>query len=88
MTDIYPQNVKTKEVYRQSINLDKYDFSTANAHLIASVNGRFNGDNLKKYGQNRFGDLCKDSINSEDKVLTYQTSSVGKLNPKFLQSLK
>ena len=41
-----------------------------------------------RYGQNRFGALVKDHINSGDKILTYQTSSIGKLNQKFLQSLK
>ena len=43
MTDIYPKNVKTREVYRQTINLDKYNFSKASAKLIASVNGRYSG---------------------------------------------
>jgi hypothetical protein len=50
MTDIYPKNVKAREVYRQTINLDKYDFSNAKARLIASVNGRYNGENLMRYG--------------------------------------
>jgi len=84
MTDIYPKNVKTREVYRQTINLGKYNFSGAQARLIASVNGRFNGENLMRYGQNRFGALVKENINSGDKMLTYQTSSIGKLNTKFL----
>ena len=88
MTDIYPKNVKTREVYRQKINLDKYDFSNAQARLIASINGRFNGENLMRYGQNRFGALVKENISGGDKILTYQTSSIGKLNQKFLQSLK
>ena len=88
MEDIYPKNVKQREVYRQKIDINKYDLSTANAYLIASINGRYNGDNLNRYGQNRFGALCKNKISSNDKVLTYQTSSLGKLNPKFLASLK
>lgn len=50
LDDIYPKNVKQKEVYRQKIDLNKYDFSNANATLLASVNGRFNGENLNRYG--------------------------------------
>lgn len=88
LEDIYPKNVKVKEVYREKINLDKYDFSTANAWLIASVNGRFTDTDLNRYGQNRFGQLCKAKIGSCDKVVTYQTSSIGKLNPKFMSTLK
>jgi hypothetical protein len=75
-----------KEIYRQAIDINKYDFSTAQAHLVASINGRFSGDKVNRYGQNRLGKLSKKT--PSDKVITYQTSSVGKLNPKFLTSLK
>ena len=71
MNDIYPKNVKTKEVHRQKIDLEKYDFSTASAYLLASINGRHNGEKLTRYGQNRFGALVKEGIGSSDKVLTY-----------------
>ena len=69
--DIYPKNVTQKEVYRQKIDLNKYDYSTANAYLLGSVNGRYTGENLSRYGQNRFGALCKDKISPYDKMVTY-----------------
>ena len=50
MEKVIPRNIRNKEVYRQKIDLDKYDFSTAQVHLIASFNGRFNGRDLNKYG--------------------------------------
>lgn len=50
METVVPKNVKVREVYRQKIDLDKYDFSTANAHLVASINGRYSGNNFNKYG--------------------------------------
>lgn len=50
MDAIYPKNVKQKEVFRQKIDIDKYDFTTANAYLVASVNGRYSGEDFDKYG--------------------------------------
>ena len=40
-----PKNY-TKEVFRQTIDLKKYDFTTAIVKLVGSVNGRFNGADL------------------------------------------
>ena len=51
MERVVPRNIgKNRQVYRQKIDLDKYDFSTANAKLVASMNGRFNGPDLNRYG--------------------------------------
>lgn len=50
MEAITPKNVKSKEIFRQKIDLNKYDFSIAQARLIASVNGRYNGSELNRYG--------------------------------------
>ncbi len=36
-----------------------FDFSSAKAHLVASVNGRFKGDKLMKFGQNRLGNIIQ-----------------------------
>jgi tyrosyl-DNA phosphodiesterase 1 len=44
-------------IYRQKIDLSKYDFSTAAVHLVASVNGRHNDVNLSKFGLKRLGKL-------------------------------
>lgn len=44
-------------VYRKKINLSRYDFSPAAAHLVASVNGRHSDGNLFKFGQKRLGKL-------------------------------
>ena len=51
--------------------MDKYDLSTASAWLLASVNGRYTGDNLNNYGQNRLGKLSKDLLTNSNKVVTY-----------------
>lgn len=48
MLAIEPKNYK--DVYWKPINLDKYDFSTAQAYLVASVNGKFSKRSLNNYG--------------------------------------
>jgi hypothetical protein len=42
--------MRKDQVYRQQIDLNRYDFSIANAYLLASVNGRFPGDESHRYG--------------------------------------
>ncbi len=42
MERIVPKNLK-REVFRKKIDLEKYDFSTAKAWLVGSVNGRYSG---------------------------------------------
>lgn len=46
MDDIIPKNVTNREVFRKKIDLDKYDLSTAAAIIVASINGRFNGNKV------------------------------------------
>eukprot|EP00347_Sterkiella_histriomuscorum_P001407 403372152 len=84
---IIPKNVKVREVFRQKIDLDKFDFSTANAFLIASINGRHADREFKKYGQARLGELVRNVDKQHEKTITYQTSSIGKLNTKFMTSM-
>lgn len=50
MKRVMPKFKKPHEVLRKEIDLDKYDFSNAQAHLVASVNGRFNGADVNKFG--------------------------------------
>jgi len=49
VTRLCPKNLK-REVFRRTIDLWKYDFSTAIVKLVGSVNGRFTGQELYKYG--------------------------------------
>jgi hypothetical protein len=64
--------------------LNKYDFSTAIVRLVASVNGRHTGVNFNRFGQNRLGKLFGSKAKVGEKLVTYQTSSLGRLNTKFL----
>ena len=50
--DTCPKNY-TKPVFRQEIDLKKYDFSKVAIKLLGSVNGRYSGPDLFKYGQKR-----------------------------------
>lgn len=70
---------------RRQIDLESYDFSKAAVKLVASVNGRYAGIDSLRYGQNRIGALV--GAKKSEGTLTYQTSSLGKLNSKFLISL-
>lgn len=47
---IYPKNMKLLDVNRQGIDLDNYDFSSASAWLVASVNGRYKDEDINNYG--------------------------------------
>ncbi len=79
----YPKN------YDPSINLYNYDFSSASADLVASISGRFHKDLMPRYGFTRLGDIVsKSGFKYPTKpVLTFQTSSVGMLKPKYLSDL-
>ncbi len=54
MRHIVPNNLKEDECFRKKINLDNYDFSLAKVHLIGSINGKFKGKSIDKYGIKRF----------------------------------
>ena len=62
-----PKNAK--EVFRQKIELKKYDFSTAIVKLVGSINGRFTGKQLDKYGLNRVKKLCSNGRDLEKSVI-------------------
>ena len=47
--DLLPKNYK-RDVFRREINISRYDFAGAAVKLIGSVNGRFTGTELFKYG--------------------------------------
>jgi len=70
-----------------SIDLNKYAFRDVSIHLVPSVPGRFNTkQNFHKYGLNRIQDILKKNPPSQkqDYMVTYQTTSVGKITEDFL----
>jgi hypothetical protein len=60
-----PKNY-TRPVFRKEIDLKKYDFSTAKVKLIGSINGRYNGEELWKYGLKRLEFVNKGGLNIEN----------------------
>ena len=50
---------RDNEIFRQKIDLKKYDFSTATVKLVASVQGLYKGCDLNLFGIKRLQDLCK-----------------------------
>ena len=75
----------TKEVFRQKIDISKYDFSTAIVKLIGSINGRYTGEDLNKFGIKRVESITRTYFDKHVPTrITFQTSSLGRLNPKFL----
>lgn len=80
-----------EKAFRESIDLTKYDFSDAQVHLLGSVNGRFKdkGREYDMFGKNRLGVIVKRGAQAieagkGDKMVICQTSSLGRLQPKFL----
>lgn len=77
------------------INIDDYYISDIDIVLIASVPGRHSGEDIEKYGHRRVGSVLKKigfvnpETTSRDKkhILTYQTSSIGNLDEKFLREI-
>jgi Tyrosyl-DNA phosphodiesterase len=57
---------RTKELVSR---LDKYDFTSVKAQFIASVPGKFEGDNTNKWGLHRLRKLLKD-------IPTHQTTEL------------
>jgi len=55
MVEIVPLSVRGKKVYKQEIDLDRYDFSGAIVKLVGSVNGRYLAGDPKgmAYGSRR-----------------------------------
>ena len=51
-----PKNYK-KDVFRRSIEIARYDFAPAAVKLIGSINGRYSGSDLHKYGKKRLSAL-------------------------------
>lgn len=75
--------------------LDCYDFSEAKVALVASVPGSHGGGDVHLYGQNRLRALlaclpsaARRSPKHDAVVLSWQYSSQGALNERFLQSLQ
>ncbi len=59
MIELVPKPLRDKKlnVYRAPFDLNDYDFTNTNVHLVASVNGRFHDSNL--YGSKRIAHLLK-----------------------------
>jgi len=89
----YPEKMDYKNLL--DINIDDYYISDIDIVLIASVPGRHTGEELEKYGHRRVSSVLKkigfsnpDSLSRNKKhVLTYQTSSIGNLDEKFLKEI-
>ena len=76
------------------INIDDYLISDIDIVLIASIPGRHAGEDIEKYGHkrvasvlNKIGFVDPVAMKSKKHVLTYQTSSVGNLDEKFLKEI-
>ncbi|CDW91716.1 tyrosyl-dna phosphodiesterase [Stylonychia lemnae] len=84
---LVPWNVrKNPDVFRQKINLDDYDFSKAQVHLVESINGRLKGDKISEYGLMRINSLIKQHHPLPEKSKIWiQASSIGRMWPKYLQ---
>ncbi|CAO3610965.1 unnamed protein product [Cunninghamella echinulata] len=71
--------------------LKKYDFSKAKAHIVASVSGIYEGEEVsKKYGHTRLSTIIKDigaADPSKPPKVEMQTSSLGALNIGYLNEL-
>jgi len=76
------------------INIDDYLIRDIDIVLIASIPGRHADGDLEKYGHRRVASVLKKigfvdpvSVKAKKHILTYQTSSVGNLDEKFLKEI-
>ena len=76
------------------INIDDYHISDIDIILIPSIPGRHTGPDLEKYGHRKIGTVLKklaafskDSVKPKKQMLTYQTSSLGNLEERFLKEI-
>lgn len=74
------------------INLNDYEIKGIDVVLIPSVNGRHKEENFQKYGLQRISTILQgftqdsaEKWKKKDLVVTYQTTSVGNLDEKYLQ---
>lgn len=85
---------KTKYSVTLDIDIDEYFISDIDIILIPSIPGRHREADLEKYGHRRVRSVLRKIGFTSDKAamakkynLTYQTSSVGNLDEKFLKEI-
>jgi len=70
-------------------NLDDYHISGVDIVLVPSLPGRFRDGDFDKYGHRRIGTVVKKLLSKPTKpkkwVVTYQTSSMGSINEKYIK---
>jgi len=70
-------------------NLDDYYISGIDIVLVPSLPGRFRDGDFDRYGHRRIGAVVKQMLSKPTKpkkwVVTYQTSSMGSLNEKYVK---
>ena len=84
-----------EKVFRQQIQIDQFDFSSAAVQLVGSVQGRHPLNTKMKLGLSRLQQICNPQpsifTTSKQKAvakqLVFQTSSIGSLKLKTLQDL-
>lgn len=76
------------------LNIDDYYISDIDIVLIPSIPGRFTGSNMDLFGHKRVGSVLQKigytpPVGSKPRkyALTYQTSSIGNLDEKFLKEV-
>ena len=57
MTACHPKNSQKYVLYMKEIEVRRYDFSNAGVRLVGSVNGRYTGQDMYKYGQKRIKEI-------------------------------
>ena len=89
LQNLIPIKVSYKDLL--GFNLDDYFISGVDIVLVPSLPGRFRDENFDKYGHRRIGAIVSKLMpkikQSKPKkwVLTYQTSSMGSINEKYIK---